>query len=194
MMKEIKDHYFFKAKKEGYPARSVYKLIEAQEKFRFLKPGQRVLDLGAAPGSWTKYASKVVGPKGQVVAVDMHKLKVNMPNVFFIKDDIYEIHTEEVFRQYIPFDVVLSDMAPKTTGRKDLDHYRSVDLARMALDMARRYLAPNGHVYFKVFDGEDFPQLRKEAQGLFKTVKIFKPKSSRAESVEKFLFCHGKKQ
>ncbi|NPA94693.1 MAG: RlmE family RNA methyltransferase, partial [Thermodesulfobacteria bacterium] len=184
-MKEIKDHYFYKAKKEGYPARSVYKLIEAQNKFKFLKPGQRILDLGAAPGSWTKYAAKVVGPKGVVVAVDLHRLKVNMPNVFFIKDDIYEVQTDEAFKQYIPFDVILSDMAPKTTGRKDLDHYRSVDLARMALDIASRHLTENGSAYFKVFDGEDFPQLKREAQELFKSVKIFKPKSSRAESVEK---------
>ncbi len=192
-MKEIKDHYFFKAKREGYPARSVYKLIEAQERFRFMKPGQCILDLGAAPGSWTKYASRVVGKGGTVIAIDLHRLKVSGPNILFHKDDIFETDIGGKFKDFLPFDVILSDMAPKTTGRKDLDHYRSIELARAGLEICSRYLSRNGTYYCKAFDGEDFPALRKEAQTLFKSVRIFKPKSSRAESVEKFLLCQNKK-
>ncbi len=192
-MKEIKDHYFFRAKKEGYPARSVYKLIEAQKRFRFMKAGQRILDLGASPGSWTKYASKMVGQEGTVLSVDVQGLKVSGPNIVFFKDDIREIDFDTRCRNFIPFDVVLSDMAPKTTGRRDLDHYRSVDLARNALDIARRFLTGKGCFYCKVFDGEDFPELRKEAESVFKMVRIFKPRSSRAESVEKFLFCQSRR-
>ncbi len=192
-MKEIKDHYFFKAKREGYPARSVYKLIEAQERFRFMKPGQCILDLGAAPGSWTKYASRVVGKGGTVIAIDLHRLKVSGPNILFHKDDIFETDIGGKFKDFLPFDVILSDMAPKTTGRKDLDHYRSIELARAGLEICSRYLSRNGTYYCKAFDGEDFPTLRKEAQTLFKSVRIFKPKSSRAESVEKFLLCQNKK-
>ena len=192
-MKEIKDHYFFKAKREGYPARSVYKLIEAQERFRFLKPGQCILDLGAAPGSWTKYASRVVGKGGTVIAIDLHRLKVSGTNILFHKDDIFETDIGGKFKDFLPFDVILSDMAPKTTGRKDLDHYRSIELAKTGLEICSRYLSKNGTYYCKAFDGEDFPELRKEAQTLFKSVRIFKPKSSRAESVEKFLLCQNKK-
>ncbi len=192
-MKEIKDHYFFKAKKEGYPARSVYKLIEAQERFKFLGKGQKVLDLGAAPGSWTKYAAKVVGSDGFIVAVDLHRLKINQDNVVFLKEDIYQLISSKELEEQAPFDVVLSDMAPKTTGRKDRDHYLSVDLARTALQIASRFLVKNGAFYCKVFDGEDFPEFKTEAQRIFRTVKIFKPKSSRKESVEKFLFCKTKK-
>ncbi len=192
-MKEIKDHYFFKAKREGYPARSVYKLIEAQERFRFMKPGQCILDLGAAPGSWTKYASRVVGKGGTVIAIDLHRLKVSGTNILFHKDDIFETDIGGKFKDFLPFDVILSDMAPKTTGRKDLDHYRSIELAKTGLEICSRYLSKNGTYYCKAFDGEDFPALRKEAQTLFKSVRIFKPKSSRAESVEKFLLCQNKK-
>jgi len=192
-MKEIKDHYFFKAKKEGYPARSVYKLIEAQEKFRFLKKGQKVLDLGAAPGSWTKYAAKIVGDSGLIIAIDIHKLKINGKNIKFIKKDIFEIDFGQLLDNKDKFEVVLSDMAPKTTGRKDLDHFRSIELALMAMDVAQNVLSSQGYFYCKVFDGEDFPDLKTKMQKVFKKVRIFKPKSSRAESVEKFLFCHGLK-
>ncbi len=192
-MKEIKDHYFFMAKKEGYPARSVYKLIEAQNRFKFLKKGQRILDLGAAPGSWTKYVAKLVGRRGLIVAVDLHRLKFHQDNVVFLKEDIYQLVSSNILKEYAPFDVVLSDMAPKTTGRKDRDHYLSIDLARTALQLASHFLVKKGCLYCKAFDGEDFPALRMEAQQIFKAVKIFKPKSSRRESVEKFLFCKTKR-
>ncbi len=192
-MKKVQDHYFHKAKKEGYPARSVYKLQEAQKRFRFLRSGQMVLDLGASPGSWAKYVSKKVGPKGKVVAVDLHNLKVSAPNIEFLKTDIFSMDQGKFLQKFGRFHVVLSDMAPKTSGRKDLDHFRSIDLARTAFQIACNALDPEGVFLCKVFEGEDLPDFRKELQGAFKTVKLFKPKSSRTESVEKFLFCQGRK-
>ena len=192
-MKQIQDYYFHKAKREGYPARSVYKLQEAQKKFRFLRAGQRVLDLGAAPGSWTKYVSRLVGPKGRVTALDLHKLKAGGANVEFIKTDIFSMEPAEFSRRFGSFHVVLSDMAPKTTGRKDLDHFRSIELARYGFQIADETLEPGGCFFCKVFEGGDLPLFRKELQLSFISVKIFKPKSSRTESVEKFLFCKGRK-
>jgi len=190
-MKEIQDHYFHLAKKEGYPARSVYKLKEAQNRFRFLRQGQKVLDLGASPGSWSKYLSQVVGKKGRVVAVDLNPLKVSAENIRFIKGDIFEFDPAGFLEEFGRFDAVLSDMAPKTSGRKDLDHYRSMDLARQAAAIAEAVLRRGGCFYCKVFEGEDLPGLRRELGGLFKSVRLFKPKSSRSESVEIFLFCSG---
>ena len=193
-MKEIRDHYFFRAKKEGYPARSVYKLIEAQERFKFLKRGQKILDLGAAPGSWSKYCLKIVGKEGMVLAIDLHGLKLSSENLQFLKANIFEMDPVEIKEKWGEFDIILSDMAPKTSGRKDVDHYRSIELAQTALYFSKSLLKKEGVLYCKAFDGEDFPMLRKEMQALFRTVKIFKPKSSRVESVEKFLFCKGLKK
>ncbi len=193
-MKKLQDYYFHKAKREGYPARSVYKLMEAQDRFRFLKAGHRILDLGASPGSWTKYVSKKVGPGGRVVAMDLHGLKVNAPNIEFVRADIFSLKPEGVSDRFGLFHAVLSDMAPKTSGRKDLDHFRSMELARYACQIASLALEPGGVFFCKVFEGEDLPLFRRELQGLFRSVRIFKPKSSRTESVEKFLFCQGKKK
>ena len=192
-MKKIQDYYFHKAKREGYPARSVYKLQEAQKKYRFLRPGQTVLDLGAAPGSWTRYAAKTVGTSGRVVALDLHRLKVNAPNIEFIRTDIFSLEPEEFSRRFGSVHVVLSDMAPSTSGRKDLDHFRSMELAGYAFRIASATLGPEGAFFCKVFEGEDLPSFRKELQLFFRSVKIFKPKSSRSESVEKFLFCQVRK-
>ena len=192
-MKKVQDHYFKQAKKEGFPARSVYKLKEAQRRFRFLRQGMRVLDLGASPGSWAKYSSGVVGKKGLVVAVDLNPLKVTLKNIVTIQADCNELDPRQLVGQYGRFHCVLSDMAPKTTGRKDVDHYRSVDLARTALRIANEVLVPTGCLFLKVFQGADFDAFRRECMGLFKKVRVFKPKSSRPESVEIFLYMEGKK-
>ncbi|MBW2164029.1 MAG: RlmE family RNA methyltransferase [Deltaproteobacteria bacterium] len=176
-MKKVQDHYFKKAKKQGFPARSVYKLEEAQKKYRFLRPGQTVLDLGAYPGSWSKYAAGVAGPKGLVVAVDIQK-----PGVMAVRE----------ISPY--FDVVLSDMAPKTTGRKDVDHFRSVALAERALVLAKELLKSGGTFFCKVFQGEDLPSFRDNCKKSFRSVRVVKPKSSRPESVELFLLCTDIKQ
>ena len=193
-MKKVRDHYFKKARKQGFPARSVYKLEEAQKKYRFLKPGQAVLDLGACPGSWSKYAAGVAGPKGLVVAVDIQKLSVMADNIHVLQRDVYDLKLSEL-REISPyFAVVLSDMAPKTTGRKDVDHFRSVALAERALVLARELLKPGGTFFCKVFQGEDFPSFLDDCRESFRSVRVVKPKSSRPESVEMFILCTSKKQ
>ncbi len=193
-MKKVQDHYFKKAKKHGFPARSVYKLEEAQKKYGFLRPGQTVLDLGAYPGSWSKYAAGVAGPKGMVVAVDIQKPGVMADNICLLQRDVYDLKLSKL-REISPyFDVVLSDMAPKTTGHKDVDHFRSVALAERALVLAGELLKPGGTFFCKVFQGEDFPSFRDKCRESFRSVRVVKPKSSRPESVELFLLCIDRKQ
>jgi 23S rRNA (uridine2552-2'-O)-methyltransferase len=192
-VKKVQDHYFKKAKKQGFPARSVYKLEEAQKKYGFLRPGQTVLDLGAYPGSWSKYAAGVAGPKGMVVAVDIQKLGVIADNICLLQRDVYDLKLSKL-REISPyFDVVLSDMAPKTTGRKDVDHFSSVALAERALVLAGELLKPGSTFFCKIFQGEDFPSFRDKCRESFRSVRVIKPKSSRPESVELFLLCIDRK-
>lgn len=186
-MKKVQDHYFRRAKKEGFPARSVYKLQEAQKSYRFLHQGHAVLDLGAAPGSWTKYAAKLVGRQGLVVAVDIQPLAPSGDNVIFLQEDIFTLESEELKALCPAFDVVLSDVAPKTTGRRDVDHLRSVAMAEAALELAIQILRPGGTFFCKVFQGSDFPIFRSRCTKSFQTLRVFKPRSSRPESVEVFL-------
>jgi len=194
LVKRIQDHFSKKAKAEGYPARSVYKLQEAQKKYKFLKKGHKVLDLGASPGSWSKYAASIVGKNGRVIAVDLNPLAHDYPNVTQIKADIYKFPVEELKKISECYDVVLSDMAPKTSGRKDVDHLRSISLAERALEIAVDLLCPGGVFFCKVFQGGSFDEFRNMCRSRFKSVKIFKPKSSRSQSVEIFLFCSGLKR
>ncbi len=192
-MKKVQDHYFKKAKKQGFPARSVYKLEEAQKKYQFLKPGQTVLDLGAYPGSWSKYAAGVAGPKGLIVAVDIQGPGVMADNIRLLQRDVYDLKLSKL-RVISPyFDVVLSDMAPKTTGRKDVDRFRSIALAERALVLAKELLKTGGTFFCKVFQGEDFPSFRDNCKKSFRSVRVVKPKSSRPESVELFLLCTDRK-
>ncbi len=191
-MKKVRDHYFHQAKKDNYPARSVYKLKEINKRFGLLKSGQHVLDLGAAPGSWSLFAAQRVGPEGRVLSADLQEAPElsarSGENIVFMQEDIYE--PSEAFREAIdrlgPFHVVVSDMAPKTSGVKFADQARSHDLAMNALALARTYLRTGGHFVVKVFMGPDTNELAKEMRLFFETVKCFKPKSSRAESKETF--------
>ncbi|MFP4214062.1 MAG: RlmE family RNA methyltransferase [Desulfohalobiaceae bacterium] len=189
-MKKYRDHYFKKAKQENYPARSVYKLQEMNNRFGLLKPGQKVLDLGAYPGSWSMFAAKQVGRKGLVLGVDQQQPEQDLgPRIRFVVSDVLEPGPEliEVLQQEAPLDLVLSDLAPQTTGIKIRDQARSLELARSAWEYAREYLRPGGHLACKVFVGPDLPELQKEMQGTFKKVKNLKPKSSRSESKETFI-------
>lgn len=195
-MRKEQDYYFNKAKKEKYPARSVYKLEEAQQKHRFLKAGQRVLDLGCHPGSWSLYAAEVTGEKGVVVGVDLQRtnLVVEKPNaeMHWLCYDVFSEDFAVYLKKNWPgFHVVLSDMAPRTTGSQYADHQQSLRLAGRVLELATLFLHQNGTVYCKVFQGEDFPQFLKECRPLFTSVKVVKPKSSRQESREVFLLCRG---
>ncbi len=191
-MKKVQDHYFKKAKKEGYPARSVYKLEEAQKKYRFLKRGDRVLDLGCQPGSWSLYLAKTVGPGGLVVGVDLQTGKgLQVPGGAVIRvlaADIMVAETVAAVRQACQnYAAVVSDMAPRTTGNKWADQQHSLDLARRALELALELLQPGGAFYCKVFEGEDFREFVEEVRKSFALVKIVKPMSSRKESREVFV-------
>ena len=161
-MKEYRDHYFLKAKREHYPARSVYKLKELDAKFRLLRPGQNVLDLGAAPGSWSLGAAERVGGKGFVLACDIQSTDtVFPPQVEFAQEDIFKRSPafEARLAALGPFDVVLSDMAPRTTGTRFTDQARSLELAQEALAVARQWLRPGGHFVVKIFMGPDIQEL-----------------------------------
>ncbi len=192
-MKKVRDHFFKKAKKEGFLARSVYKLQEADKKYGLLKKGAAVVDLGAAPGSWTQYAAERVGEHGVVVAVDIHSVRVSAPNVEVLKCDALELEPEELLERLRAVgreaaDGLMSDMAPKTSGNRSLDHIRSVGLAESALHMALALVGPEGFFFCKVFQGGEFDSFLKQCRASFHEVKVFKPKSSRKESVEVFIF------
>ena len=189
-MKKYQDHYFKRAKRENYAARSVYKLQELDKRFGLLKPGLSVLDLGAAPGSWTQYAAKRVGPKGRVLAVDLSEPGAAFEgNVTFLTADAFEASPDLVraLNDHAPFGLVLSDMAPKTTGVKFTDQAHSLELCERALELAVQWLAPGGHLAVKIFEGPDVKEFTDSMRPLFEQVKAFKPKSSRAESKETFI-------
>ncbi|OIO05144.1 MAG: 50S rRNA methyltransferase [Desulfovibrionaceae bacterium CG1_02_65_16] len=193
-MKQYRDHYFKRAKAENYPARSVYKLQELDAKFALLKPGLKVLDLGAAPGSWTLFAAKKVGPAGRVLALDIQTTEQEFPeNVTFLVHDAFEDSPELLARMapLLPFDFVMSDMAPRTTGVKFTDQARSVELCERARDVALRRLTPGGNFVAKIFEGPDAKDFQESLRPYFEKVRGFKPKSSRAESKETFIVGLG---
>jgi len=190
-MREVQDHWFRLAKEEGYRSRAAYKLIQIDERKKLLRRGMRVLDAGAAPGSWAQVAADRIGPAGEVVAVDLKQIeKANLPrNVRVIRGDLTELDLAELGGR--PFDAILSDMAPDTTGDPSGDHFRSIRLCETLLDRAGEWLRPGGHLVMKVFEGGEYPNLLKRAAWLFHEAKGYKPQASRSESVEMFLVCHG---
>ncbi len=186
------DHYFKKAKKENFAARSVFKLDEIDKKFKIFKPGDRVLDLGAAPGSWSQYASKVIGYSGRIVGIDLSPVEITLQNAVFFKSDIFSTNLKEIFIKSDvspPFNVIMSDMAPKTTGIKLTDQARSLELCTEAFRVAKQYLKQNGNFVCKYFHGDDFNDLKKLFDENFKQVKLLKPKSTRKASKEIFFVC-----
>lgn len=192
-----KDHYYRKAKEQNFAARSVFKLEEIDQKFKIFKPGQVVLDLGASPGSWSQYSSKMVGEKGKVLGVDLTKIEIKLKNAVFIQADLRDLNLEETFQEHgfePPFDLVLSDMAPKTTGIRITDQARSFELCELALDVARRYLKPNGHFVCKLFHSDDFTKLRDEMKKTFEKFEAIRPASTRVISKEIFLVGLKKKK
>jgi 23S rRNA (uridine2552-2'-O)-methyltransferase len=186
-MKKVRDHYFKKARKENYPARSVYKLQEVQKKYQVIRKNNTVLDLGCCPGSWSLYAAEIVGSGGRVTGIDLKPVKVKNRTakwLEFIRGDIFsELNVLAGER----VDVVLSDMAPQTSGNKFTDHVKSVELAVRALEICGVSLKSGGNFYCKVFQGEDFPGFVADVKKNFKLVKVVKPKSSRSESREVFV-------
>lgn len=185
------DHYSRKAKKERFPARSVYKLQEMQQKYNLIKNGDRILDLGCSPGSWLLYAAKLTGNKGLVAGIDLKPVTINVPpHVTIYTGDIFSFDS---FSESIgnEFNVVINDMAPSTTGIKNVDSARSYNLCRAALEAAQNVLLPNGSFVCKIFQGEDFKQFSDSVKSCFATCSIFKPKSSRKASKEIYIIAKG---
>jgi 23S rRNA (uridine2552-2'-O)-methyltransferase len=186
------DHYSQRAKKEKFPARSVYKLDEIQQKFRLIKKGDKVLDLGCYPGSWLLYAADLTKHQGRVVGIDLKPVTIELPpHVTTYADDILSIDENFLAAVGHNFNVVLSDMAPATTGQKSVDATRSFELCRAALAIARRLLLPGGSFVCKIFQGKDFKEFLTSVQASFKNYKIFKPQSSRKVSKEIFIIGLG---
>ena len=160
-MKKIKDHYFHKAKREGFVARSVYKLEEIDKKYHLISNGNLVLDLGSSPGSWLQYASFKVGDRGQVHGIDIQEVNITLPNnVKFFRADIFEINTEDLKICGKKVDVILSDMSPKTSGVRYGDAIRSFTLNQRVLKIAKEILRPRGNLLVKAFQGSNLDQLR----------------------------------
>ena len=188
------DHYTQKAKKEKFPARSVYKLQEIQRKYRLIKKGSRVLDLGCAPGSWLIYAADLVGERGRVVGIDLLPVAISLPtNVTVYRGDA--LHLDKGSTDYLrgSYHVVMSDMAPNTTGHKDVDAARSFDLGAAALNLANDLLYPGGSFVCKIFQGSLFKEFSGRVRDSFQQHKIFKPQSSRKASKEIYILGIGKK-
>ena len=194
------DHLTQKAKTEKYPARSVYKLMEIQKKFKVIQKNSRILDLGCAPGSWLIYASKIAGPEGKVTGIDLKEIKIQLPaNAVFFKGDIFNMESsldmksglaESIGKDY---KTVLSDMAPSTTGRKEIDAARSFDLCMAALNCALELLSCGGNFVCKIFQGNDFKRFESEVKKNFMHCNIFKPESCRKASKEIYIIGKTKK-
>jgi 23S rRNA (uridine2552-2'-O)-methyltransferase len=188
------DHYSRKARKENFPARSVYKLKEIHAKFKVFKKGDKVIDLGCAPGSWLLYAAQVVGHKGQVIGIDQKPVKLSPPaQVKIITADIFDTGEPAIEGLGSDFNVVLSDMAPATTGIKDVDAARSFNLAAAAHALAQSALRPGGCLVCKIFQGPDFQDFQNRVKQCYKKVKIYKPQSTRKASKEIYIIAMGKK-
>ncbi len=191
LQEHFTDPYVKRAQAEGWRSRAVFKLEEIDRRERLLKAGQVCLDLGAAPGAWSQYARRKVGPQGRVVATDILEMP-GITGVEFIQGDFRE---EAVFDQILALlpertvDVVLSDMAPNMSGMDVIDHAKSAYLGELALDMAGRVLKPHGGALIKVFQGAGFQELVQAARGKFGKVKLQKPAASRARSAEMYLLA-----
>lgn len=190
------DYYSRQAKKEHYPARSAYKLQEIDDKFRIFKDARRVLDLGASPGSWIVVARERLHVSGIIVACDIKPLGIALPkNTYFFEESIFErsVAFSERLSEYGPFDVIMSDMAPNTTGSFCTDAARSIALCEEAVWLALEYLSSEGTLITKIFMGGDIQGYQNMLRGHFHSVKSFKPKSSKKESKEIFYIVQGKK-
>lgn len=182
------DFWAQKAKKDGYPARSVYKLIELDKKFRLLKPGARVLDIGAAPGSWSLWVLQRLNEKGFLAAVDLQPLKIpsHEGKLFFVQGDLYDSAIRETLAAYGPYDLIISDAAPATSGNKGVDTDRSEAIVEAVLDYAEDLLKPGGSVVAKLFIGGGQRAILDRMKSSFETARTFKPEACRSESFETY--------
>ena len=187
--KQRRDIYVRQSKVEGYRARSVYKLIEIDEKFRIFKGGQNVIDIGAAPGSWSQYASKVV-KSGKIISIDLKRMEP-IKNTLQIKGDFVDQEVQVQIKNYLKkgFDVVMSDMAVNTTGIKNIDSIQTGELCKEAMVFSKDIITENGFFISKIFMGSTFNEIVALGKKIYKEVKVFKPKSSRKDSKESFIIC-----
>lgn len=187
-MKRREDHYTKSARQKGYPARSVYKLEEIQRKFRLIHKGDRVLDIGASPGSWSLFAVREL--RARVVAIDLqepdNRLK-EIPGITFLRGDLNDVGIGDTLQKLGPYNVVISDAAPTTTGNRLVDTQRSYALTERVLELASVCLIQGGHLVMKIFQGGAEQELRERIKGNYRSVKAFKPRSSRKKSVETYL-------
>lgn len=189
LQEHFSDKYVKQAKQQGLRARSAFKLMEIDQKYKILRPNMSVIDLGASPGSWSEYASKIVGLKGKVIAVDLLTMR-DIKNVDFIQGDFTDqAIVEKVFEQLndAKVDVVLSDMAPNTTGIQEVDQARSIELVEKAWEFAKQVLVAKGTFLAKVFQSQDVAEFIKQRRKNFNKINVLKPESSRARSQEVFL-------
>jgi len=187
------DRFTVAAKQQGYPARSVFKLEEIDRRIRLLKGGMHVLDLGAAPGSWMLYTAQKIGRNGKLLAVDLSEITVPIPeNTTFLQGDALSLENEAL-EMYAPYDVVLSDMAPNTTGNRIGDQTRSFELFMRALAVAEKLAKPGGSFVGKIFMGEDFSSAKKAVKRVFAEERAIRPEGTRTNSYELFLVGLGKK-
>ena len=187
--KQRRDTYVRQSKVDGYRARSVYKLIEINEKFKIFKGGMNVIDIGAAPGSWSQYASKVV-KNGKIISIDLKEME-KIKNTIQIKGDFTEIDIQNRIKDNLDetADVVMSDMAVNTTGIKNVDSIQTGELCKEAMTFSKNILNEKGFFISKIFMGGNFNEIVALGKKIFKEVKVFKPKSSRKDSKESFIIC-----
>ena len=187
--KQRRDIYVRQSKVDGYRARSAYKLKEIDEKFKIFKGGMSVLDIGAAPGSWSQYVAKVV-KSGKIISIDLKEME-NIENTLQIQGDFTLVDTQDQIKDYLKKkpDVVMSDMAVNTTGIKNIDSIQTGELCKEAMVFSKDVISEKGFFISKIFMGSTFNEIVALGKKLFKEVKVFKPKSSRKDSKESFIIC-----
>jgi 23S rRNA (uridine2552-2'-O)-methyltransferase len=188
------DRYFKKAKQEGYRSRAAYKLLELQQRYRLMGPGDAVVDLGAAPGGWLQVAAKMVGPNGKVIGVDLQPIKpFNERHIMVLKGDIFSTEIKQKIRELIggPADSVISDLAPKLSGIRDADMARCLELNQTALNIAVNLLRPGGTLLIKSFISNDLHSFTAELKRYFSTVQRTKPEATRHGSSEFYFYAKG---
>ena len=188
-----RDLYRRLAKEQGYKSRAAFKLIEANERYGFLREGRKVVDLGAAPGGWMQVASEVVGPNGRVVGIDLSPIRLKEKNVVTIKMDVNDPAVGSKAMEALggPADVILSDLSPSVSGVWELDQTRQVDMTLRVLELSRELLKEKGSVFCKLFEGERSQEVRDRFRSLFVSVRVVKPAASRNASSELYYFCEG---
>ncbi|MGE8149153.1 23S rRNA (uridine(2552)-2'-O)-methyltransferase RlmE [Pseudomonas frederiksbergensis] len=193
LQRHVNDPYVKQAQKDGYRSRASYKLLEVQEKYKLIRPGMSVVDLGAAPGGWSQVTSRLIGGQGRLIASDILEMD-SIPDVTFIQGDFTE---DEVLGRILEavgnsqVDLVISDMAPNMSGTPEVDMPKAMFLCELALDLAARILKPGGNFVIKVFQGEGFDAYVKDARQKFDKVQMIKPDSSRGSSREQYMLAWG---